>query len=155
MAFYQLRQIQTLPITLEKAWEFFSNPANLNEITPDDMEFVITSPVLKGEIYAGQIITYKVSPVLNVPLVWATEITQVRAPYYFSDNQLYGPYRFWHHEHHFKAMPSGIEMTDILYYELPFGVVGDFVHRLFVRKRIETIFEYRRRKLEKIFPKQT
>ncbi len=153
MAFYQLRQKQILPITLEKAWEFFSNPANLNAITPDDMEFVITSPVPKGEIYPGQIITYKVSPVLNIPLAWATEITHVRSPYYFTDSQLHGPYRFWHHEHHFMETPTGVEMTDILYYELPFGILGDLVHRLFVRQRIESIFEYRQRKLEKLFQK--
>ena len=153
MAFYHLKQTQIIPISLKKAWEFFSNPANLDEITPDDMKFVITSPKT-NEIYPGQIITYKVSPLFNIQMAWATEITQVNVPHYFADTQLYGPYKFWHHEHHFKETASGVEVMDILYYALPFGILGDALHALFIKKRIEEIFDYRRRKLEMLFPKR-
>ena len=150
MAFYSLQRTQIIPVSLEEAWDFFSNPANLDAITPKDMRFVITSKN-SNEFYPGQIITYKVSPLFHFPLTWATEIMHINAPHYFADTQLYGPYRFWHHEHHFKKTVSGVEMTDLLYYALPYGILGDLLHALFIRKRIEEIFDYRKRKLEKLW----
>lgn len=152
MGYYQLRQMQTLPLRIEQAWDFFSRPENLDTITPDDMRFVITSPVPQGGIYAGQIITYKVSPLLGIPLSWVTEITHVNAPYSFVDAQLHGPYKFWHHEHHFKQVKGGVEMTDILYYAPPLGIMGDIAAALFIRRRVDAIFAYRRKKLEQLFP---
>jgi len=151
MAFYQLRTEHTLPISIERAWDFFSNPGNLAKITPPGMNFVITSPS-SDKTYPGQIITYTVSPVLGIPMKWMTEITQVHAPHYFVDTQLHGPYKFWHHEHHFKPVSGGVQMTDILYYAPPLGIIGDIAAALFIRRKVESIFAYRKKKLEQLFP---
>ena len=152
MKLYQLRTKQELPISLEKAWKFFSDPKNLKDITPNEMNFNIISGADKS-IYAGQIIQYKVSPVLGINLKWVTEITHVKENEYFVDEQRFGPYSLWHHKHFFKKITGGILMEDIVDYKIPYGLIGQFAHVIFVKKKLEKIFNYRHTKLEKLFGK--
>ena len=142
---------QFLPLTIEEAWQFFSNPANLGKITPKTMNFIITSTV-PGKIYPGLIITYKVSPVLGIPMSWVTEITQVNEPYYFIDDQRSGPYAIWHHEHYFEVVENGVMMTDKLFYKVPFGPLGDLLDKMFIHKKVQGIFEFRKTFLSTIYP---
>ena len=146
-------RVQKLPITLEEAWDFFSNPGNLKEITPSNMGPIITSPERADAMYAGQIITYKVSPVMGIPLDWCTEITHVEKPNLFVDEQRFGPYAFWHHRHIFKAIDKGVEMTDIVYYKMPLGILGLMVNAIMVKKQLQEIFDYRYTFLENRFGK--
>ena len=81
----ELQFTQHLPISLDEAWLFFSNPANLKEITPSHMGFVVTSKYHGEKMYPGQIIRYIVKPVLGIPLKWCTEITHVVDRKYFID----------------------------------------------------------------------
>ena len=152
MKSYQLTFKQRFPISIAAAWDFFSSPLNLAQITPTDMAFIVTSAVdPKEKMYPGMIITYKVSPLLGIKLNWMTEITQVEREKYFIDEQRFGPFKFWHHQHHFKAIPEGVEMTDILTYGLPAGIFGRAAHGLFVKRRLEEIFEFRRAKTAELF----
>lgn len=154
MAVYTLERVQQLPISLEEAWTFFSAPANLKVITPPEMGFdILSGERWVKEMYPGQIIAYTVRPLWNIPMHWMTEITHVREKEYFIDEQRSGPYVLWHHQHHFRAVSGGVEMTDLLHYKLPLGWLGDLTHALFVKKRIEEIFNYRREVLEKRFGK--
>ncbi|GAB6058753.1 SRPBCC family protein [Desulfonatronum parangueonense] len=138
-----LTQTQTLPLSLDQAWEFFSDPANLSRITPGWLAFTLTcSP--HTAMYAGQILTYSIRPIPLLRLRWVTEITHVRKPYFFVDEQRIGPYRFWHHQHHFQETDTGLLMTDQVHYALPFGPLGDLVHALWVRNRLQAIFSHRR-----------
>ena len=148
---YTLTSEQILPISLDQAWDFFSNPDNLATITPDNMGFKTISKYHGDTMYAGQVIEYKVSPVLSIPLYWMTEITQVDDKKYFIDEQRFGPYSLWHHQHHFKEVEDGIEMTDIVHYKLPFWFFGDIAHALFVKKQLNKIFDYRFKKVEELF----
>lgn len=150
MAFYRLSKVQKLPISLDEAWDFFSSPLNLKEITPPYMGFDVTSPYT-GKMYPGLIITYKVKPVLGIPLNWMTEITHVKDRTYFVDEQRFGPYSLWHHQHHFKAIDGGVEMIDEVNYKLPFGFLGTIAKHLFVAKQLEAIFDYRCKVLEERF----
>ena len=150
MGHHRLETKLILPISIEEAWDFFSSPKNLADITPGELDFKITCPV-QSKAYAGQIITYQIRPMFGIPMNWVTEINHVEEPYYFVDTQLSGPYKFWHHEHHFKAVDGGTEMTDILYYSLPLGIMGDIAYALIVKKKVESIFSYRSRKLEDLF----
>ncbi|GGB80644.1 SRPBCC family protein [Dyadobacter sediminis] len=142
---------QKLPISLEEAWTFFSNPANLKEITPSHMGFVVTSSHHGEKMYAGQIIRYIVKPVLGIPLKWVTEITHVSENHYFVDEQRFGPYAFWHHQHRFTAIDEGVLMEDILHYKVPLGFIGNFVDAVFVRNEVNNIFRYRKKVLEERF----
>lgn len=154
MNFYSIKSIQHLPISLEEAWDFFSSPNNLAKITPPDMGFIITSDKKDGEkMYAGQIITYIIKPMLGIPVKWMTEITHVKEGEYFIDEQRFGPYKLWHHRHSFKKTANGVEMHDEVNYVLPMGILGTIAHQLFVRKRIEYIFEYRTKVLDDFFKK--
>jgi len=151
MAAHSIKTVQKIPISLEEAWNFFSNPANLQAITPENMGFKIISEHHGNEMYAGQLIEYTVKPVLGIPLYWMTEITQVKDQHYFIDEQRYGPYSMWHHQHHFKAIEGGVEMTDIVHYKNPFGFIGRWANNLFVKKQLQEIFGYRFQKTEEIF----
>ncbi len=151
MAAHSIKTVQKIPVTLEQAWAFFSNPANLQAITPPEMSFRIISAHHGDKMYAGQIIEYKVKPVAGIPVYWMTEITQVKEGEYFIDEQRFGPYRLWHHQHHFRSIPGGVEMTDIVHYKNPLGWLGRLANTLFVRKKLSTIFEYRRQRVESLF----
>ena len=142
---------QQLPISLKEAWNFFSNPANLKDITPPHMGFVVTSKHSGDIMYAGQIIRYIVKPVLGIPLKWCTEITQVSHEKYFIDEQRFGPYAFWHHQHHFTENESGVFMEDILNYKVPLGPIGDLVDALYIHNEVKSIFEYRKKILTSRF----
>jgi ligand-binding SRPBCC domain-containing protein len=147
MKLYQVRYTQQLPITLQDAWAFFSDPRNLSNITPPWLAFQPTSDA-PAEMYPGLILTYRIQPFPGVPMSWVTEITHVREPHYFVDEQRFGPYRFWHHQHHFRETEGGVEMEDIVHYSLPFGMVGQAVNALTVGGKVKGIFEYRRTVLE-------
>jgi ligand-binding SRPBCC domain-containing protein len=153
MAAHSIKTIQKIPISLERAWDFFSNPGNLQAITPDNMGFKVISKHQGDTMYAGQIIEYTVKPVLGIPLYWMTEITHVKNGQYFIDEQRFGPYALWHHQHHFKEIPGGVEMTDIVHYKNPLGILGRMANTLFVKKKLKGIFDYRFSKVEELFGK--
>jgi ligand-binding SRPBCC domain-containing protein len=146
MAVHSLKTIQHIPARLPLVWDFFSNPANLAAITPARLRFTVISKRHGNSMYPGQIIEYRVSPLLNIPLYWMTEITQVRDQQYFIDEQRYGPYSLWHHQHHFKPIENGVEMTDIVHYKIPGWFLGDAANALFVRRQLKDIFLYRYQK---------
>ncbi|MCB9269025.1 MAG: SRPBCC family protein [Lewinellaceae bacterium] len=141
----------TLPITLEEAWQFFSRPENLGQITPPEMNFKVLSDLLSVPMYAGMVIRYRLTPLLGIPASWVTEITQVNEPFYFVDEQRFGPYRYWHHEHHFEIKDDGILMTDLLHYVVPFGFIGKWIDKWLISKKIDQIFAYRKNILAKMF----
>lgn len=151
MAAHSIKTVQKIPISLDKAWDFFSNPANLQAITPSTIGFKVISKHHGDIMYAGQIIEYTVKPVLGIPLYWMTEITQVKNKEYFIDEQRYGPYSLWHHQHHFKEVPGGVEMTDIVHYKNPMWLFGRIANVLFVKKKLDEIFDYRYKKVEELF----
>jgi ligand-binding SRPBCC domain-containing protein len=146
-----LKQDQILSISLKEALDYFSNPVNLKTITPPYMGFDVISKDLPQEIYQGMIITYKVKPLFRIPLNWLTEITQVRAPFFFVDNQKSGPFAVWHHQHFFEKHEKGVRMCDLVHYAAPMGVLGKMAERAIVKRRVAEIFDYRYQKLEELF----
>lgn len=150
MPLHRLRYNQILPITMDEAWTFFSNPANLCRITPDWLCFDIRYQESR-EMYPGMIIEYTIRAIASIPMRWVTEITHVDKPGFFVDEQRLGPYRFWHHQHHFKGCVQGTEMTDIITYSMRLGLLAEPVHRLIVKPRLERIFSFRKQALENIF----
>jgi len=147
---YQLKRTQFVKTDLATCWEFFSSPNNLNKITPKEMGFDVLTEGVEN-MYEGLMIEYKVRPLLNIPLRWITEITHVKHQQYFVDEQRKGPYKIWHHEHHFKEVQGGVEMTDIVSYELPFGILGKLAHPLIVKKKLDQIFAYRFKIVDELF----
>jgi ligand-binding SRPBCC domain-containing protein len=150
MKLHTFHKIQRLAISPGQAWRFFSDPRNLCEITPDWLAFKMTCPV-DDAMYPGQILTYTIQPVPGVRLNWTTEITHVQEPVYFVDEQRFGPYRFWHHQHHFQKSGRSVEVTDLVHYALPLGPLGEAVHALLIRARLKDIFDYREEALRRRF----
>ena len=151
MKVYSLNTTQFVPVSMEKAWDFFSSPENLEKITPSYMRFKILTNVKDTPVYEGMRIEYKVSPILGIPLPWVTLISEVQSPYKFKDIQLKGPYKLWEHTHSFKKVDGGVEMTDTLRYALPLGILGRLAHFIFVKRQVEEIFHYRKGVLDKLF----
>jgi ligand-binding SRPBCC domain-containing protein len=151
---YRLEFSQKLPVDLDQAWDFFSSPLNLEEITPNDMTFEVTSPDMDHtKMYPGLIITYKVAPLFGIKLNWVTEITHVKDKEYFIDEQRFGPFAFWHHQHHFKKIDGGVLMHDTLHYGIGWGPIGFIVNALMVKNKINGIFKFRHQKVETLFGK--
>ena len=150
MQLYRLDARQLLATDIETAWRFFSNPANLSLITPPEMGFRITAE-LPAEMYPGMMITYRVKPLLGIEVSWATEITQINPHHYFADDQRFGPYSIWHHEHHFETVAGGVLATDCVHYALPLDPFSRPVAELLVRPQLERIFRFRQRALEEKF----
>lgn len=148
---YTLTTEQLLHVPIEKAWDFFSSPSNLQKITPSHMGFTITSAVDK-KAYAGQIITYKIGLLPGVKSSWVTEITQVKDNQFFIDEQRFGPYSMWHHEHWFESTTDGKTlMKDKISYKIPLGPLGHLAQVIFIKKQLASIFSYRYATLEKLF----
>ena len=147
---YRLHHSQRLAMSLDQAWAFFSNPRNLEEITPENLRFSITSRV-PDTIYTGLIIQYRLTLPPGIPTGWLTEIKAVDPPHRFVDEQRFGPYALWFHEHCFAPVEGGVEGEDIVHYALPLGWMGRLAHRLFVRRQLKGIFEYRGRVLAERF----
>lgn len=147
---YNLKVTQELPITLGEEWDFFASPSNLSKITPPHMGFKITSGT-PATMYPGQIITYKVAPFPGIRTNWVTEITGVLFQKYFIDEQRYGPYSMWHHEHHFSRTGQGVLMTDMVSYKIPGGYTGRLLLGRIIKKQLVRIFTYRKNILKDMF----
>ena len=150
MKIYRLHTTQNLPISINEAWNFLSDPVNLKTITPDYMGFEILSGAEK-KMFPGQIIQYLVTPILGIPTKWVTEITHVKKGEYFVDEQRFGPYSLWHHKHFLKPIKNGVEMEDIIDYKIPFGLFGQMIHPILVKPKLNEIFKYRKIKLVELF----
>lgn len=148
---YYLKTEHHLPISIDEAWDFFSSAKNLARITPPEMDFKILSSLDGKKIYEGMLIDYIVKPVFGIPLKWQTEIFKVNKPYSFADRQLKGPYKIWEHTHTFIPQENGILMKDEIKYQIPFGIIGQLAHSIFVREKVKDIFRFRETALNKIF----
>ena len=151
MKIHTVKYEQFVPVDLATAWDFFSSPKNLAKITSQHMGFQITNKYDVGKMYPGMLITYKVSPLLGIKLDWCTEITHVKDHVYFVDEQRFGPYAMWHHQHHFKEVAGGVMMTDIVDYAISFGLLGSIVNVLLVKNAVIEIFEFRKQKIAELF----
>jgi len=145
-----IHRLQRLSIPLHTAWDFFSDPHNLRDLTPPGLGFQAASAPA-GKMYPGMIITYKITPLLGISRRWITEITHVVEPHLFVDEQRIGPYRFWHHQHLFREIAGGVEMEDIVHYIIPFGRLGQLAAAMPVKRELQKIFDFRRDVLAKKF----
>ncbi len=152
MKLYQLKAKQALPISKDQAWSFLSDPKNLKVITPEHMGFKIISGADRP-MFQGQIIQYKVTPFPGFSTTWVSEITHLKPGEYFVDEQRFGPYALWHHKHFIKEIEGGVEMEDLIDYKIPFGVLGQLMQSILVKKQLQQIFAFREAKLEQLFGK--
>ncbi len=147
MPIYTLHRTQTVRMSLEACWGFFSDPRNLEKITPPSLGFQIKSE-LPAEVYPGLMIQYTVSPLFGIPITWLTEIVQVNKPHHFADEQRVGPYRLWHHEHFFRALSEEeTEVRDLVHYVPPFGPLGAILNGFIIRRQLAAIFDFRARQM--------
>ncbi len=150
---YQIQRKQLLKADIDTVWDFISSPLNLEAITPDTMRFEILTDLRGQKMHPGQLIRYKISPFLGIRMNWVTEITHVQERSFFVDEQRFGPYKFWHHQHKITEVPGGVEMLDTVHYMLPLGPLGTLAQKLFVQRQLEDIFTFRYNKLESLFNK--
>jgi len=146
---YRLERFLFLPRAREEVFAFFSDAANLERITPPFLNFHIITP-RPIAMKPGTIIDYKLR-LYGIAFQWRTLIETFDPPVSFSDVQVTGPYRRWHHLHEFVEVPGGTEMRDRVDYELPFPLFAPIVHPLFVRRSVQQIFDYRNKIISEIF----
>jgi ligand-binding SRPBCC domain-containing protein len=146
---YTLDQLQIIPRPRHEVFDFFSRAENLEKLTPDLLRFSIKTP-LPIEMKPGTLIDYRLA-LFGVPMKWRTKIEVWEPEVRFVDTQLKGPYKLWHHEHLFRDVPGGTEMTDHLRYQVGFGPFGEVARVLFVTRTVEKIFAYRREAVARFF----
>lgn len=139
---------QTLNMSQVEAWQFFSSPQHLNSITPDFFHVVPTSNV-PNEIYSGLLIHYTMKAIMGLPMSWLSEISHCQSPHYFIYQQRIGPFKFWSHEVRLTEKNSMIKVEDIVFYSMPFGIVGELMHKLLIAKKLTDIFETRQAYLKR------
>ncbi len=154
MKLTRLHTLCRLPIPVSEAWDFFSDPRNLERITPPSLGIRITSE-LPPRMHPGMLVTYGIRVFPGIPLRWVTEITHVVEPTLFVDEQRFGPYRFWHHQHTFRAVEGGTTVEDLVHYALPFGPAGRIFGGALVRRQLAAIFSFRTKFLEDTFGRLT
>lgn len=151
MKVYTLSKELFIKKPLSEVFSFFDRPENLAVITPGNLNFKILTPA-PIKMKAGTVIDYIIK-VSGIHFHWRTLITAYEPPYSFVDEQLKGPYAFWHHRHIFSEYNDGTLMKDIVSYAIPFGIFGKLAHFLFVKKRIDYIFNYRTQAINDLFSK--
>jgi len=146
---YTLYREQYVTATPAATWDLLKNPANLDLITPEDLQFRIVSPVPR-EMFNGLIIEYRIKIPWFGERTWVAEIKHIKEMHSFIDEQRLGPYTFWYHYHQIDAEEGRIKLTDRVYYEVPFGIFGKIIHFFFIRKTLKLIFDYRKEKLAEL-----
>jgi ligand-binding SRPBCC domain-containing protein len=149
MKVYYLKRQQLIPRLLDEVFAFFKCPENLARLTPTHLGFHILTPT-PIEMKAGALIDYTIK-VIGMPVRWTTLITAYDPTNMFVDQQLKGPYSFWHHTHTFSQTPDGTLITDEVRYVLPLGILGRLAHFLFVRRQLIRIFDFRAGSIENYF----
>ncbi|MFN0118071.1 MAG: SRPBCC family protein [Elusimicrobiota bacterium] len=152
MKTHELHHTQLIKKSLPDVFSFFENPANLAKITPPELGFKILTPT-PIQMGKGSLIDYTVC-VMRFPIRWTSLISEYEPPHKFVDVQLKGPYSFWHHTHLFEEHPEGTLIKDIVHYCLPFGLVGNLLHGLFVKRQLHGIFAYREKVISDFFEKE-
>ena len=146
---HELLMEQWIPRPIEEAFAFFGDARNLELLTPPHLRFKVlrssTDP-----LQAGTLIDYKLQ-LHGIPFRWQSLIGEWNPPTNFSDTQIRGPYKKWHHTHTFIKKDGGTLIRDHALYRLPFGVPGDAVAYYFVKKDLEKIFTYRFTKVRELF----
>ncbi|MRI63454.1 hypothetical protein EDM00_05550 [Ornithobacterium rhinotracheale] len=151
---YTLKSKQKLYGSMDEVWDFFSRPKNLNVMTPNDLKFEITTPDLAERTYQGQIISYEIEIFPMLKNHWITEITLVKENELFIDEQRFGPYAMWHHEHHFTPLADNeVLMEDIISFKLPMGALGRVVASGLIKNKLKKIFDFRYKFCEERFKK--
>ena len=150
MKLERLQTVQRLPIQTEEAWNFFTDPKNLRQITPPWLDVRLTSEAPEY-LYPGSLISYDIRPVPGLSMQWISEITTIRPPHFYVTEQRFGPFKLWHHEHHFRDHEDGVEIEDVVTYGLYLGPIGSLMHDFFVRNKLHEIFTHRARALEQQF----
>ena len=149
MKTFEINMKQYINKPLEVVFEFFSKPENLEMITPKSLSFNILTPTpIKME--KGSLIDYTIR-LFGIPIHWRTLISDYEPPFRFVDQQIKGPYTFWHHTHTFRLVEGGVEIIDQVKYSLPLGWLGTLAHAIWVRKDLEKIFEYRKTIIQNYF----
>jgi ligand-binding SRPBCC domain-containing protein len=139
-----LERSQRLELPPERAFEFYGNALNLEAITPPWVGFRVLTPG-PIEMRPGALIDYRLR-LHGVPVRWRTRIAVWEPPLRFVDVQVRGPYALWEHTHEFEPVAGdAVVIRDRVRYALPFGWVGRLVHRLFVARDLERIFDFRTR----------
>jgi ligand-binding SRPBCC domain-containing protein len=151
MKVYKFKREMVIPVAIDKAWEFFSDPRNLKLITPPEMDFIVLTKYLPRDIYSGLNIEYSVTPIFGIKSRWITEIVDVKEPHSFTDIQKKGPYSMWRHRHSFSETEDGTFMTDEIEYVVPFSFLGIIANTLVVRRKLNSIFNFRTRIISELF----
>lgn len=138
-----------MPTSIDKVFPFFGNEKNLEQLTPPWLNFKVLRKSTEN-LETGTLIDYQLK-IHGFPVRWRSAIESWVPGESFTDFQVSGPYRKWHHQHHFKAVGGGTLMIDTIEYEVAGGAIGQLLAGKWVARDLERIFEYRYQRASEIF----
>lgn len=141
---------QWIPRSIDEVWTFVADTSNLKEISPSSKFLEILTQNLDS-MHEGQQIEYKIQMLPLIRRRWVMEIADYSYHHFFVEEQLSGPFRFWHHRHQFDAKDNGVWMIDKVSFQFRFGNLGKLAFKAFVYKRLEDQFDYRASYMEEKF----
>jgi ligand-binding SRPBCC domain-containing protein len=139
---------QTVPVPRDEVFAFFSDPRNLEAITPPWLNFRIVERSTE-DVRKNSVFTYRLK-VHGIPMTWKSLISEWVPGERFVDEQIRGPYALWHHTHTFEDAAGGTRIGDRVLYRLPLAPLGDWIAGRFVDADVRKIFEYRRGRIEEL-----
>jgi ligand-binding SRPBCC domain-containing protein len=148
MAVHRLELRQYLDHALDEVFDFFAEARNLERITPAWLRFEVLTPE-PVEMAVGAVVDYRLT-LHGVPLGWTSQIEVWEPGRQFVDRAIRGPFGLWHHRHRFAASGDGTIVADEVHYALPFGMVGELAHPLFVARDLDRIFVHRHEAVARI-----
>ena len=151
MTIHVLERTQLVPRENPAVFSFFRDPHNLALITPPWLNFRVRE-LSDASVRQGTTIGYTIKW-LGLPMKWDSLIDRYEEDVCFADRMIRGPFRSWHHLHHFAPVSGGVEMTDRVEYEMPLGLLGDLAHSMMVKRQLQSIFEYRARRIPELLRK--
>lgn len=149
---YCFKASQKLHTSVEQAWDFISAPLNLELISPPSVQMKVLGNLKASDrLYKGQLIEHRLRHITGANIKWVSLISEVKAQEFFVDEQSYGPFKSWCHQHILRPEADGVVVEDIIHYSIPFGFIGRLANVLFVKRKLEKVFEYRRMVLGSLF----
>ena len=149
MSGHVLERHQVVTAELDAVFAFFEDPMNLEALTPPWLHFNVRRTTDR-RVRLGTEITYRLRWQI-FPMSWHSRISEYEKGSHFADEMLKGPYVHWYHRHLFTHVPGGVEIRDVVSYQLPFGPLGRLVHSFLIRPQLEAIFDYRRTIVDEMF----
>ncbi len=133
--------ITEIQAPIERCFDL-SRSIDLHMITTEKTKEKAVEGRMTGLVEEGDTVTWEAVH-LGVKQRLGSKIISVKRPTYFADEQIYGAFKRFHHDHHFEEKDGKTIMTDKFDYTAPLGILGRFANFLFLKNYLKKFITQR------------